>query len=132
MGLIALLLIPLIIIFLTVFAAQQDPQGEAIQLIGGFMEVMIVNFLLIVLLFVLAAILSSSPAVLSFSPSAANLPLYGLGGLGVLQFSYVVPRSLYLRRRQRWARLKGVIAAAVIVALLNGGCWVFMIGVGGV
>ncbi len=125
MGLIALLLIPLIIIFFTIFAAQQDQQGEAIQLIGGFLEVLIINFLLIVLLFVLAAILSHLTAL-------ANISFYGLGGLGVLQLLYVVPRSLQLRRRQRWARLKGVIAGAVIVALLNGGCWVFLGGVGGV
>lgn len=124
MGLIGLLLIALIIIFFTFFAAQQDQQGEAIQLIGGFIEVLIVNFLLIVLLGLLTILFSSSTRL-------APLPFYGFGGLGILQLLYVVPRSLQLRRQQRWARLKGVIAGAVVVALFNGGCWVFLGGYGG-
>jgi Na+/proline symporter len=124
MALIGVLLIVFTVTFFIIFSVQQDRQGEVLQMIGGFIEVLIVNFLLIVLLILLASFFSSFSGL-------TTIPLYGLGGLGVLQVLYVVPRSLYLRRRQRWAKLKGVIAAAVIVALLNGGCWVFMAGLGG-
>jgi Na+/proline symporter len=127
MGFIGLLLIALIIIFFTIFAAQQDQQGEAIQLIGGFVEVLGINFLLIIALIVLLGLLAS---IFPSIPGLVNIPMYGFGGLGVLQLLYVVPRSLYLRRRQRWAKLKGVIAGAVIVALLNGGCWFYLGGFG--
>jgi hypothetical protein len=129
MGLIGLLLITLIliVIFFTIFAAQQDQQGEAIQLIGGFLEVLGINFLLIIALIIFLGLLSS---IFPSIPGLMNIPMYGFGGLGVLQLLYVVPRSLFLRRRQRWAKLKGVIAGAVVVALLNGGCWVFLGGIG--
>jgi heme/copper-type cytochrome/quinol oxidase subunit 4 len=123
MALIGLVLLALVIIFFIIFSTPQARQAEGFQIISGVMEVLIVNLLLIGLLILLASLLSSSPGL-------ANIPLYGLGGLGVLQLLYVVPRSIALNRRQRWARLKGVIAAAVIVALLNGGCWVMLGGVG--
>ena len=129
MALIGVVLLALTIIFFTLFSNPQARQGEAFQLISGFVEVLLVNCALITALIILLSLLSSiSPSI----PGLANFPMYGLGGLGVLQLLYVVPRSLYLRRRQRWARLKGVIAAAVIVALLNGGCWIFMMGIGGI
>jgi predicted transporter len=118
-----LFLLAMFIMLFIAFSTPQARQGEAFQIISGSMEVLGINFLLIALLILLASILSSSPGL-------ANIPLYGLGGLGVLQLLYVVPRSLSLQRRQRWARLKGVIVAAVIVALLNGGCWVILGGIG--
>ena len=50
-----------------------------------------------------------------------------IGGYGffILQLLYVIPVCLYLRRRQRFALMKGVIIGAVITALLNGGCSLF-------
>jgi predicted transporter len=123
MALIGLFLLALAIMLFVAFSTPQARQGEALQIISGSMEVLGINFLLIALLILLASVLSSSPGL-------TNIPLYGLGGLGVLQLLYVVPRSIALNRRQRWARLKGVIAAAVIVALLNGGCWIMLGGVG--
>jgi hypothetical protein len=127
MALIGLVLLALVIIFFIIFSTPQARQGEAFQLVSGFMEVLIANFVLIIALVILLGLLSS---IFPSIPGVVNVPMYGFGGLGVLQLLYVVPRSLYLRRHQRWARLKGVIAATVIVALLNGGCWVFLGGVG--
>ena len=123
MALIGLVLVALTIIFFTIFSTPQFWQSEMFQLISGFMEVLIINFMLIILLLLLGSL---------FPSSSGAIFTYGFGGLGLLQLLYVVPRSLYLRRRQRWARLKGVIGAAVIVALLSGGCWIFMMGGGGV
>lgn len=125
MALIGLLLVAFTIVFFTVFSTQQDRQGESFQVISGFIEVLGINFLLIVLLVFLTIVFSSSSSLVS-------IPLYGFAGLGVLQLAYVVPRSLFLKRRQRWARLKGVIGAAVIVALINGRYWVFLAGFGSV
>jgi heme/copper-type cytochrome/quinol oxidase subunit 4 len=124
MALIGLVLLALVIIFFIIFSTPQARQGEAFHLISGFMEGLIINFLLIILLILLASLLSSAPGFLT------HIPIYGIAGMGVLQLLYVVPRSLYLRRHQRWAKLKGIIAAFVIVALLNGGCWVMLGGIG--
>jgi len=126
-ALIGLVLLALTVIFFTLFLNPQGRQGEVFQVISGFVEVLLINCGLIIGLVVLLGTLAS---IFPLTPDLVNFPIYGLGGLGVLQLLYVVPRSLYLKRRQRWAKLKGVIAAAVIVALLNGGCWVFLGGIG--
>jgi Na+/proline symporter len=124
----ALILVLVLLALVIIFSSPQSRQGEAFQLVSGFMEVLIINFVLIIVLVILLGLLSS---IFPSIPGLVNIPVYGFGGLGVLQLLYVVPRSLFLRRRQRWARLKGVIAGAVIVALINGGCWFFMGGYGG-
>lgn len=45
---------------------------------------------------------------------------------GLTQFIYVIPREIYLYRKKRWPRFKGVLIGAAIVALLNGGCWLLI------
>jgi hypothetical protein len=45
---------------------------------------------------------------------------------GLTQFIYVIPREIYLYRKKRWPRFKGVLIGAAIAALLNGGCWLLM------
>lgn len=125
MGLVGLVLLALTIVFFAIFSTTpQARRGEAFHIIIGFLEVLIINCLLIILLIILSISVWSSLSGLAY------ISLYGLGGLGVSQLLYVVPRSLFPRRHQRWARLKGVIAAAVIVALLNGGCWIVLGGLG--
>ncbi len=47
--------------------------------------------------------------------------------ISIFQLLYVIPVVFLLRRRQRWRLMKGVIIGAVITALLNGGCWLFVI-----
>lgn len=123
MALIGLTFLVLTVLFFIALFVPRYRQREEFQVIIGFVEVLIINVLLIILLIILASFLASSGRF-------ANISIYGLGGLGILQLFYVVPRSLFLKRRRRWARLKGVIAAAVIVMLLNGGCWIFMGGLG--
>ncbi len=72
MGLIGLFLLALTIIFFTIFSTPQFWQSEAFQLISGFMEVLISNFVLIILLLLLVSI---------FPSSSGAIPMYGLGGL---------------------------------------------------
>ncbi|MBD0345125.1 MAG: hypothetical protein ICV63_09955 [Coleofasciculus sp. Co-bin14] len=42
------------------------------------------------------------------------------------QFIYVIPVVLWLKRQQRWGLMKGIIIGAVLTALLNGGCWLWV------
>jgi hypothetical protein len=54
--------------------------------------------------------------------------VWAVGGYGFLfwQLLYVIPLIIWLRRRQKLALMKGVIIAAVITALSNGGCSLLM------
>jgi hypothetical protein len=47
-------------------------------------------------------------------------------GLGIVQLIYVIPAIFILRRRRNFTLVKGVIIGAVVTALLNGGCWLFV------
>jgi hypothetical protein len=116
MSIVLLLLLP-VIGFLVISVMSGRRQSEAVQIIEGVIEVFGVNVGSIMLIYLIAVIWNT----------VANTILWSLMGLGLLQLIYVVPRSLSLKRQQRWARFKGVIAGAVIVALLNGGCWLFLI-----
>ena len=48
--------------------------------------------------------------------------------IGLPQLIYVIPIVFWLKRRQRWGLMKGVIIGAILTALLNGGCflWLFL------
>lgn len=46
--------------------------------------------------------------------------------IGLLQLLYIVPLIIWSIANQRWGFMKGVIIAAVITALLNGGCWLIL------
>jgi hypothetical protein len=105
------------ILFLIAFSIPRYRQSNVFQLISGFVEVIMANAFFFMLLLLLVA---------SFPSQVTIAALYSVGGIGLLQLLYVVPRSLVLRRQQRWSRMKGVIIGAVIVALLNGGCWVLL------
>jgi hypothetical protein len=45
-------------------------------------------------------------------------------GISVYQLIYVVPAIIWLKQRQHWGTMKGVIIAAVTTALLTGPCFV--------
>ena len=48
--------------------------------------------------------------------------IIGVFGFFLWQLLYVIPVTLWLKRRQQYGLMKGVIIGAVITALLNGGC----------
>jgi hypothetical protein len=43
--------------------------------------------------------------------------------IGIMQFLYVVPITVYHRRHQRFELAKGVLIGAMITILLNGSCF---------
>lgn len=47
--------------------------------------------------------------------------------IGIFQLLYIIPILLWLRRDRRWSYMKGVAIGVVITALLNGGCWIFLL-----
>ena len=48
--------------------------------------------------------------------------------IGLVQLLYLVPIAIRKRNQQQWESMKGVIIGGVITALLNGGCWLWIIG----
>lgn len=82
----------------------------------GVFEVFAANVILVVLLL---ALLSVFGGPISFLFPVAT-------AFGLTQFIYVVPREIYLYRKKRWPRFKGVLLGATIMALLNGGCWLLI------
>ncbi len=48
--------------------------------------------------------------------------------IGIVQLLYVIPLAIHLKRQQKVETMKGVIIGAIITILLNGGCWLWMLG----
>ncbi|HBE20794.1 MAG TPA: hypothetical protein DEG17_00935 [Cyanobacteria bacterium UBA11149] len=48
--------------------------------------------------------------------------------IGIVQFLYVIPLAIHLKRKEKIGIVKGVIIGAIITILLNGGCWLWMLG----
>jgi heme O synthase-like polyprenyltransferase len=46
--------------------------------------------------------------------------------IGITQLIYVIPFSIYLKRKNEDDLMKGVIVGAIITLLLNGGCWLMI------
>jgi hypothetical protein len=107
------IIILLIALFLTIVAIPGYRAGDAMELIMGCVEVVGAILLAVPFLMILIWLF----------PPLNNLPLWSIIALSLL---YTVPRSVILIRQRRWARLKGLTAASVIVALLYGGCWLLL------
>lgn len=46
--------------------------------------------------------------------------------ISLVQLIYVIPAAVVLYRQERFSAMKGVILGAVLTALLNGGCWLWL------
>jgi hypothetical protein len=51
------------------------------------------------------------------------LPVWLIGGVGLIQLAYVVPLYQYFKRNGRSMSARGLVIAASITALLNAACW---------
>ena len=49
-----------------------------------------------------------------------------IAGISIVQLVYVLPAIFWLRRRQQFALMKGVIIGAVATALVNGSCYLLL------
>lgn len=86
------------------------------QTILGVLEVFAANAILVALILALLSVLGGTVSFL-FPVALA---------FGLTQFIYVIPREIYLYRKKRWPRFKGVLIGAAIAAFLNGGCWLLV------
>lgn len=104
------LLLLLAIGFWTISAMSGRRQKISVQAIEGGLEALTLNILILLLVV----------ACVTWGSSLNDQVTYILGNLirfHIIQLLYVILRSLFLRQQQRWAKLKGLIAASILIVL---------------
>lgn len=101
-------------------------RNEIAQIIYGMFFVLGLHIFAITVLSLLAYLVNLVGGII-ISP-INNLWIYAVFGIGISQLLYVIPLIIRLKRLQKWGLMKGVIIGAVLTALLNGGCWLLLIG----
>lgn len=94
-------------------------RNHDLGILVGALSILCINFLL----FILLSIYLSKNTYLSQSNFGAAF----IFGISVYQLIYVVPAIIWLKQRQRWGTMKGVIIAAAVTALLMGPCFVLFL-----
>jgi len=97
----------------------------------GFFLLIVLHIIAIPLLweliFLISAINSAIPtALLTFFTTEYRF-LFLLAVPGLTQLIYVIPLVFWLKKREKWGLMKGIIIGAVITALLNGTCWLSLL-----
>lgn len=93
--------------------------NEGLGIFLGFMLILLIHGL------VLTALLFASP-YLPFFNHNYNFFLIPVS-IGLWQNIYVIPLIFWLRNKQHFPLMKGVIVCAIITALVNGGCWLLLL-----
>ena len=101
-------------------------RNETPKIILGLLLLLGMHFMLFLLVCLTLYIVSVVPTPISSDYKWLAVILIPAGGIAIVQLIYVIPVSLWLKSRRQLALMKGVIIGAVITALLNGGCWLFV------
>lgn len=94
-----------------------NSRNAIIDFILGILEAIVIYSAFLLML----GLLSSFIAILG------SIAIWAFLGIGVIQLIYVIPRVIWLVQQRKWNRMKGVVTAAVIVFLLNGGGWLYLL-----
>jgi len=97
--------------------------NELLEIIKGFFLLFLVHFLVGAGLTVLGTVIN---VVFGNSSFPTVLMIGALFYCGLSQLLYVIPLTIWLKRRGKIGMMKGVIIAAVLTALLNGGCFLLL------
>ena len=95
--------------------------NEIKGIVSGIFLLMGLHLAAIILVIIISSI--STGGIGFYIASFLNL---GFLAIGIAQLIYVVPAIIVLRRRREFAVIKGLIIGAIITALVNGGCWLFI------
>jgi hypothetical protein len=85
-------------------------RNEILGIIGGYFTALALSILVFSAFFYIGISLGG----IFFLP---------VGAIGIFQVLYIIPYAMKLKRQGKLARMKGLIIGAVIVALINGACW---------
>lgn len=104
-------------------------RNETVEIFGGVLLLLGMHFAAFWLVYLLIILISRFN---SFVPTPIGTYittdyrfLILLVSPGLTQLIYVIPIVFWLKRRQRWGLMKGVIIGAILTALLNGGCFLW-------
>jgi hypothetical protein len=92
-------------------------RNEGLDIFNGIVIAFGFNIIAGFFLLLLAGILGQISAILT------QFFLLAIASIGIFQVVYILPYALKLKREGQFGMMKGVIIGAVIVALLNGACW---------
>ncbi|MBD2004144.1 MULTISPECIES: hypothetical protein [Cyanophyceae] len=98
-------------------------RNEGLQIVLGFLLLLVIHIAVIAIL----ALITYKTRKSGGSSIIEPIWLISVFYIGLFQTLYVIPLVIWLQLQGRWGLMKGVIIGAVITALLNGGCflWVF-------
>lgn len=106
-------------------------RNELTEIFSGILFVTTMHAMAIVLILwtVVFIISVSTPTINSsrWSPLIIFPSFY----IGIFQLLYVIPVTIVLKVREQFGLMKGVIIGAVITALLNGGCLLYILSTAG-
>lgn len=98
-------------------------RNSAMNVFIGVLSTFVGHAIALFTLYLLASV------IMNFFSSLSNLLilfLYAVFGIGLTQFLYVVPLCFWLRKRERFDTMKGVMIGAVLTLLLNGSCFLLL------
>jgi hypothetical protein len=101
-------------------------RNETPKIILGILLLLAMHFVLFLLVCLTLFIVSAVPTPISSDYKWLLVIFIPAGSIAIFQLIYVIPVSLWLKRKRQLGMMKGVIIGAVITALLNGGCWLFV------
>lgn len=101
-------------------------RNELRSIFLGILLLLGMHFAALLCIFAILLIISIIPTPISNNYQWMPLLLFPFLGIGIFQFLYVIPVSIWLKQREEYGLMKGVIIGAVITALLNGGCWLLV------
>lgn len=95
-------------------------RNEFWEIVSGVLFLLGLHIAAIAILAVLAYIFLGLNAML------AQIFFFAIFGIGLFQLLYAIPLAIWLNRKRQSGRMKGVIICAVVTALLNGGCYLWL------
>lgn len=98
---------------------EPNEPNEPCEIIKGMLLLLGCHLLAGVFIVFLGFIISSIFGV----DTASNVGLVGIMGFLFWQLLYVLPLTIWLKRRGKLSMMKGVIIGAVLTALVNGACY---------
>lgn len=98
--------------------SREDPKSGVLRVLGGMLLLGVCHVIAVGGLVILSYLLEAVPGM-------STIILVGVIGFFFWQLIYVIPLTLWLRRKREHGLMKGVIIGAVITALLCGTCSVW-------
>lgn len=96
---------------------------SALSFVAGIAGAAVLTPVGLYLVYALTGGVRVSPRAIGFDLSFSSIPMACFMALGLVEWVWLLPLILLLRRRGRPELAKGLLAGGAIIALLNAGGW---------